>query len=241
MKSVVFILLAIHIAIGTIAVFVGLIALSTPKPVQGREAAGHRRSGVAFLWSMAVVIITAAVLTVIKFNPYFAGLTASATIAVFSGYRVLRRKRPDLDPSAQAKALDWIVAILVFSTGVLLTCLGAAGSVTSNLPVVYALGGGCMLYAGYDLYRFTWPLKFPFSSNLWLYEHLVKMIGGYFGAVAAFSGSVLLLLPAPWRQLWATMVGQALAITLVIYYRRKLNRKPGKKSEAAIAELAKIG
>ncbi|HKY04414.1 MAG TPA: hypothetical protein VJQ56_05975, partial [Blastocatellia bacterium] len=179
--------------------------------------------------------------TLIKFNPYFAGLTASATIAVFSGYRVLRRKRPDLDPAARAKSVDWAIAILVFSTGLLLTVLGALGSVTSNLPVVYALGGGCMLYAGYDLYRFTWPLKFPFSPNLWLYEHLVKMIGGYFGAVAAFSGSVLVLLPAPWRQLWATMLGQALAVTLVIYYRRKLNNRSSKKREAAMAEFAKIG
>jgi hypothetical protein len=118
--------------------------------------------------------------------------------------------------------------------------MGALGSITSNLPVVYALGGGCMLYAGYDLYRFTWPLKFPYSPNLWLYEHLVKMIGGYFGAVAAFSGSVLVLLPAPWRQLWATMLGQFLAVTLVIYYRRKMNRKQSTKREAAIVELAKI-
>ncbi|HKY05820.1 MAG TPA: hypothetical protein VJQ56_13070, partial [Blastocatellia bacterium] len=61
MGSVVFIiLLAIHIAIGTIAVLVGLIALSTPKPVEGRAAAGHRKTGAAFLWSMAVVIGTAA-------------------------------------------------------------------------------------------------------------------------------------------------------------------------------------
>jgi hypothetical protein len=69
MKSVVFTLLVIHIAIGTIAVLVGLIALSTPKPIEGRRAAGHRRSGVVFLWSMAAVISTAAVLTIIKFNP----------------------------------------------------------------------------------------------------------------------------------------------------------------------------
>jgi hypothetical protein len=50
------------------------------------------------------------------------------------------------------------------------------------------------------------------------------MLGGYFGAVAAFSGSVLVLLPEPWRQLWATSLGQTLAIVLVIYYRRKLKR-----------------
>jgi hypothetical protein len=240
MKSVVFALLATHIAIGTIAVIVGLVALVMPKPVEGRTAAGHRRSGIAFLWSMAVVIGTAAVLTIIKFNPYFAGLTASATIAVFSGYRVLGRKRPDLGPSQRATIVDWAMTILIFLTGVMLTGLGVSGRITSNLPVVYALGGGCIVYSVYDLYRFAWPLRFPYSANLWLYEHLVKMIGGYFGAVAAFSGSVLVLLPEPWRQLWATTLGQALAIVLVIYYRRKLNRKSRGK-RGAVDVLAKMG
>lgn len=238
MNSVVFSLLAVHLTVGTVAVIAGLIALVMPKPVGGRTSSAHRRSGAAFLWSMAVVITTAAVLTVIKFNPYFAGLTASATIAVFSGYRVLGRKRPDLGPSQRATTLDWVVTILVFMTGVLLTGLGASGGIASNLAVVYALGGGCVLYASYDLYRFTWPVSFPFSPNLWLYEHLVKMIGGYFGAVAAFSGSVLVLLPAPWRQLWATTLGQILAVVLVIYYRRKMNDRPSKKRQA-IESLAK--
>jgi hypothetical protein len=64
------------------------------------------------------------------------------------------------------------------------------------------------------------------------------MIGGYFGAVAAFSGSVLLLLPEPWRQLWATSLGQTLAVVLVIYYRRKLKtpQPPGERTD--ISRLA---
>lgn len=103
--------------------------------------------------------------------------------------------------------------------------LGASGRITRNLAVVYSLGVGSVLYAAYDLYRFARPLAFPFSENLWLYEHLVKMLGGYFGAVAAFSGSVLLLLPEPWRQLWATSLGQTLAVVLVIYYRRRLKAR----------------
>ena len=51
------------------------------------------------------------------------------------------------------------------------------------------------------------------------------MIGAYFGAVAAFSGSVLVLLDPPWRQLWATTFGQTLSVILVIYYRMTLGRR----------------
>jgi hypothetical protein len=226
MKSLSSILLVAHIIAGSLAVVIGLIALVTPKPV-GRATAmaaggAHKKSGRLFLYMMCVVIGTATVLTLVSLNPYFAGLTAASAVAVFSGYRVLNRKRPDLNAHHRARPLDWIVTLVILAVGGLLIALGASGGITKNLPVVYSLGVGSALYAGYDLYRFARPLARPFSANLWLYEHLVKMIGGYFGAVAAFSGSVLVLLPEPWRQLWATSLGQTLAIVLVIYYRRKL-------------------
>ena len=215
-------LLILHIIAGTGAVIIGLVALVARKPVVSEGGRLHRRTGNGFNLCMSVVIGTAVLLTLISFNPYFAGLTASALIAVFSGYRVLGRKRPDLRATDRARGLDWLVALLVLATGLFLILLAVTGRVVNNLPVVYALGVGSALYAGYDIYRFACPLRFPFSQNLWLYEHLVKMIGGYFGAVAAFSGSVLVLLPPPWRQLWATSLGQALALTLLVYYRRRL-------------------
>jgi hypothetical protein len=217
-------LLVLHIVTGTAAVLVGLVALVAPKPV-GKGARTHLRSGRLFLYAMLVVITTAALLTAVSFNPYFAGLTAAATVAVFSGYRVLSRRRPDLDARQRARPLDWAVTLAVLAVGLFLTALAATGRVTQNLPVVYSLGAGSILYAAYDLYRFARPLAWPYTENLWLYEHLVKMIGGYFGAVAAFSGSVLVFLPPPWRQLWATTLGQLLAVTLVVYYRRRLKRR----------------
>lgn len=218
-------LLILHIAVGSLAVVVGLLALIARKPIGKQRGRLHRRSGNLFIISMVVVIGTATGLTLISLDPYFAGLTASATIAVFSGYRVLNRRRPDLDETHRAQSLDWLITLLVAMVAVMLIILATTGLITKNIPVVYAMGVGSLLYAGYDIYRFIRPLGFPFSPNLWFYEHLVKMIGGYFGAVAAFSGSVLVLLPPPWRQLWATMFGQILAIILIIYYKRSLNAR----------------
>ncbi|HEX8633401.1 MAG TPA: hypothetical protein VF703_04540 [Pyrinomonadaceae bacterium] len=239
MKALSAILLVAHIIAGSLAVVVGLVALVLPKPVRATAAGGaHKKSGRLFLYTMCVVIGTATLLTLISLNPYFAGLTAASAIAVFSGYRVLSRRRPDLHAHHRARPLDWIVTLLILAVGGLLIALGATGGITKNLPVVYSLGVGSALYAGYDLYRFARPLAFPFSPNLWLYEHLVKMIGGYFGAVAAFSGSVLLLLPEPWRQLWATSLGQTLAVVLVIYYRRKLKTRKSLDEGTGISRLA---
>ena len=225
MRQLAGVLLAVHIVAGTAAVVIGLVTLLLSK-----GGANHRRAGRRFLWSMGVVIGSAVALTLISFNPYFAGLTAASAIAIFSGWRVLRRKRPDLDPAHRATALDWTVTIVILGVALGLLVLAWTGRIRTNLPVVFALGYGTTTYALYDLYRFSRPLGFPFGPNLWLYEHLVKMIGGYFGAVAAFSGSVLLFLDPPWRQLWATSLGQTLSVVLVIHYYRKLNQRkaPGR-------------
>ena len=72
------ILLAIHIMLGTVAIAVGAVALGSTK-----GARRHRDSGRAFMWAMGVVICSAAGMTALRINPYFAGLTASATVLVF--------------------------------------------------------------------------------------------------------------------------------------------------------------
>lgn len=216
-------LLALHIVFGTAAVVGGAVALLSPKLAPGGRS--HRRAGRAFMRCIGVVIATATALTLMRFNAYFAGLTAAAAIAAFSGWRVLGRKRPDLDAAQRATRLDWGVTLLALAVAAFLLALAVSGRITRNVPVVWALGAGTALYASWDLYRFARPLAAPFSPDLWLYEHLVKMLGAYFGAVAAFSGSVLLFLDPPWRQLWATMTGQVLAVALVLYYRHALRRR----------------
>jgi hypothetical protein len=213
-------LLALHVAIGTVAVAVGAVALVLPK---GRRE--HRRSGRLFVWSMGVVVGTATVLSVMAFNPYFAGLTATAAIAAFSGWRVLGRKRPDLDPLQRADPVDWAVALVVLAVGVGLSVLVASGRMTENRPVVVSLAVGAILHALYDLRRFSRPAAFPFGPNLWLYEHVARMIAAYGAAVAAFSGSVLVVLDPPWRQLWAPALGQVLTVVVIVRAYRRLNRK----------------
>ena len=214
-KAVMFkILLVVHIVAGTLAVLAGTAAVSLPKPVRSR-AMLHRRAGRVFQWLMAFVLGTATLMTILRFNAYFAGLTAAALMGVFSGERVLRRKNGE-----RGTLLDWVVTLVILSVAGYLAYLLATHQVTKNVPVVRALAYGTSAYAFYDVYRFLFPRAWPFRPRLWLYEHIVKMIGGYSGAVAAFSGSVLVMFPPPWRQLWATFAGWILAVSMVVYYAR---------------------
>jgi uncharacterized membrane protein len=212
-------ILVVHIIAGTLAVLVGAIPLVTNK-----GGAFHRRWGARFMYSMIAVISTAVLLTVIGRSPYFAGLTASASLTMFSGWRVLKRRRPDLDPAQRATPLDWAVTLLCIAVALTLLHTAYSGRVETNLPVLLSLAYGTLVYAAWDVWRFMAPLSRPYSPQLWLYEHIVKIVGAYFATVAAFSGSVLVFLPPPWKQLWAVSLGQILAVAFVLRYRSRTRR-----------------
>jgi uncharacterized membrane protein len=213
--------LILHIAAGSLALLVGLIPILTSKG--GRL---HRAFGRWFRGTMYVVIGTAALMAVIAMKPYFTALTAAAAIACFSGLRVLKRKRPDLDAAQLAQPLDWAFTVGVLLTSVYLALAASAGEVGNNATVFYALIGAAASYSIYDLIRFTFPTAWPFFPRLWFYEHLVKMLGSYSAVVAAFSGSVLYFLPIPepWKQLWSTILFHNLMIVFILWYAIKARR-----------------
>ena len=69
-----------------------------------------------------------------------------------------------------------------------------------------------------------------------MFEHIVRMLAAYFAALAAFSGSVLVLFDPPWRQLWAVILGQWLTVMFLVRYRRGL--RAGRLKRTAVRELA---
>jgi hypothetical protein len=225
------VVLAVHIIAGTAAVLTGVLPL-----VSNKGGAFHRRWGMRFMRTMVVVIATAVALTLIGRSPYFAGLTASALQAVFSGWRVLGRRRPDLRREDRAKPIDWMVTLGCSAVALGLLYLGHTGRVAANGPVLFSLAYGTLLYAAWDLWRFAAPLSRPFTPQLWLYEHIVKIIGAYFATVAAFSGSVLVFLPSPWKQLWAVSLGQILAIVFVLRYRDRARRSRPRTERPTFAD-----
>ena len=210
----------VHIAAGTIAIGGGFASLVT-----GKGGRAHRAAGRIFARSMLVVILTSAALTVLSWNLYFAALTVGAAAPAFSGVRVLRRKRPELDPAQRATAVDWAVSALLLAVALALLTLVLTGSAVPNRGLVYALAGAAAAHMLYDFWRFANPTRWPKGPNVWLFEHIVRMVAAYSAALAAFSGSVLVLFDPPWRQLWAVIVGQWLTFGFLFWYRRGLNRK----------------
>jgi uncharacterized membrane protein len=230
MDTIFFSALLVHIASGSIAVVVGLFPILTTKGGQR-----HRVTGRWYKRLMYLVLGSAVLMSLIALKPYFAALTLGALISTFSGLRVLKRKRPDIDPAQRARPLDWAVTLMGIGVVTVLLISAQQGEVGQNATVFYALIGGAVTYLLWDLWRFIFPAAWPFFPNLWFYEHLVKMLASVSAVVSAFSGSVLHFLPLadPWKQLWSTILFHNLMIVMILWY--AVIRKRVKKRAAVHA------
>lgn len=199
-------ILALHIATGLAVTVVGLGPMLT---VKGSRL--HRLSGRLFVILMTVLLIAAWAMTAMHFTAYLLGLSATATYHVFSGVRVLGRKRPDLRARDRARPIDWMAAIGVIGVGLVVLALIVTGRSDGPPAVSGGLAFAALTFGSWDMWRFARPGDWPFSPNLWTYEHLTKMLSAYSAVLSAFSGNFLTVLPAPWSQLWPSLLFPSLA------------------------------
>lgn len=213
--------LILHITCGLAASLAGIVPIFTRK---GSRL--HRLSGRLFAGLMATLLACAWLMTALHFSSYFLALSATATMTLFSGVRVLQRKRPDLRREDRAKPLDWTVTLTVVGIGLWVLFLVISGQTGDLAAVSSALAYGALMYGGWDLWRFARPTDWPFSPNLWNYEHLAKMLGAYGAVLAAFSGNFLTFLPAPWSQLWPSILFQTVTVLWIAFLIVRRRRSP---------------
>jgi uncharacterized membrane protein len=200
-------LLVVHISAGLCAVLVGVLPILTRK---GSRL--HRLSGRVFAVFMTTLLVCAWGMTALRPDAYFLALSSAASLSLFSGLRVLGRKRPDLRAADQARALDWIATLAAVGVGGLTVWLALTGRSDAPPQILIALAYGSLSLGGWDLWWFFRPLDWPFSPELWTYEHLWKMLGAYSAVLSAFSGNFLTVLPTPWSALWPTVLFQSLSL-----------------------------
>ncbi len=202
--------LVLHIATGLGAVLVGLAPVLTRK---GSRA--HRLSGRIFSGLMVVLLACAWLMTAMRPDTYLLALSASATQTLVSGLSVLGRKRPDLFAADRATALDWTLTLFVGGVGLTVLVLVLGGRASGPPAISLAIAYGALSMSGWDLWRFLRPTDWPFSPELWRYEHLWKMLGAYSAVLSAFSGNFLRFLPPPWSALWPTLLFQTLTVAWI--------------------------
>ena len=206
--------LGAHIVAGFLALFAGLGALLTEKGGQR-----HRRFGRVYVGAMAFVARSAHLLFALDPTPdrqFLALIAVFSFYFVFSGFRVLSRKRPDDDPTA----IDWTAVGLLCVTGLALLTLGALGlrDGSSFGTVLVVFGGISVVFGVRDLRVFRSGDSTP---RAWFFEHLTRMGAGYIATVTAFSTVNVLFLPTVARWLWPTLVGTPAIFVVIRRYERQ--------------------
>src|SRR2546422_8985165 len=194
MESLIAAIRLVHVAAGTLALFVAPIPMLTAKG--GRT---HRRWGKVYFWAMAVVALTAIILAAWRPVVFLALLAVFSFYSAFCGYRALSRKRP-LDGQG-ALPLDWTAAVVMLAASMGMAVFGIvrpspAWERVGVVPVVFGAFG--MVLAGLDFWLFGWP---PADRYAFWFSHLRGMLFSYIATLMSYSVFYFTFLPTAYRWL----------------------------------------
>lgn len=178
MKTLLLILLIVHIASGFTALVTGGIASLTLK-----GGKGHRSSGRIYFWGMTGVFITATAIGLLKSLAFLFMVGFFSYYLVVRGYRALYLK--GLGRSQKATGLDWFISgtALLFGIGLIGWSVYqyTQGSGFWPVPMVFGFISAGFALADIKLYR-----KGPKTKQHWLTGHIASMGGGYIATWTAF-------------------------------------------------------
>ena len=195
----------IHITAGTVALVLGIIALSSGK---GKRV--HIKSGKWFLALLAIVIFTG-LLGVFVFgrNTFLLVITLLSAYQGFSGYRALQSK------NNKPIVVDVLTAIItLFSAFYFMYYIKQIGFFWKPV-IVYSTLGALFTIIAYDFLRYLIPEST--YGKLWFYEHIYKMVGAFTALLSAFIGTVFASYQ-PYSQVLPSVFGVILQIAFLTYY-----------------------
>lgn len=201
--------IAVHVAAGSLALIVGLMALIVNK---GKKL--HQLTGRLFLMLMSVVILTGLIgVFVFGRNTFLLVITVLSGYLAFSGYRVIKVK------SNVPKVIDIGICLLsLISVSYFLYYFKSIGMIWSPV-IIYSTVGYLFLMIVYDCGRYFIPAKT--YTNIWIYEHILKMVSAFSGLLSAFSGTVFPQYQ-PYSQFIPSILG---TLTAICFMTHVSNRK----------------
>ncbi|GLB53011.1 hypothetical protein NBRC110019_20510 [Neptunitalea chrysea] len=208
----------IHVISGSIAILLGIIALTIKK-----GGKWHKKSGNYFLTLLIIVVLTGLIgVFIFNRNTFLLIITVLSAYYGFSGYRILQTK------SNSPKLIDISFAIVsLISVSYFLYYFKSIGMYWSPI-IVYSTVGALLMIIIYDFIRYLIPKKT--YRNMWLFEHIFKMIGAFTALLSAFSGTVFENYQ-PYSQFLPSVFGTLLQIGFIVYYVRKFKKSRKRKEQ----------
>jgi hypothetical protein len=200
----------IHILAGSSALLIGVFIL-----VAAKGGKKHRILGCLFLWLLSIVILTGLLgVFIFKRNSFLLVITVLSGYLGFSGFRVMRNR------SNKPRLLDVAAALLsILSVFFFVYYFRSIGMIWSPV-IVCSTVGYLVLVVVYDLGRYLFAKKT--YQNIWMYEHILKMVSAFSALLSAFTGTVL---PQyhPYSQFLPSVFGSVIALVFMLsyWYKRK--------------------
>jgi uncharacterized membrane protein len=204
------ILLAMHVAGGSISLVSGPVALAARK-----GGILHRRGGLVFACAMALTAAAAVPLSLMTSDVLLLVIAVLTGFLVNRGVMGIRRRR-------RPRASTWQDAIvpalcLVFCAGLLAYSLPLAGRPSFITGQFFGAGG--MVLAVRELRALRDP-----ATN-WLQSHIAGMMGAYIATVTAFLVVNLTFLPHAIVFIVPTLIGSPMIFWMMIKHTGKAQRR----------------
>jgi Predicted membrane protein (DUF2306) len=200
------ILLAFHIASGSIALLSALGALLVAK---GKKA--HRLWGISYVCSMALISITAWTMSALKPNPFLFAIGCFSAYLVSSGY--VRAK----NRTGKATTLDWTISGLGLATSLVMLGLGLASTGTNRIVLIVFAGVSAVL----SVITIIGLRQHKFKGNERIINHMAHMMGGTIATVTAVAVVNIRGVQPGWLVWIAPAI---LIVPVIIYWTIRLRR-----------------
>jgi CubicO group peptidase (beta-lactamase class C family) len=172
-----------HVAAGIIALCTAPAAILSCK-----GGVWHRRWGKIFFWTIAVLVVSALTLLIMRPNLLLLMIAIMVSHSAFAGYRALSHKRPDL--RQKPNWLDWAAAVIAAVSGVVIVVVvfsqGGVGQGPMPAGALIVFLGIIAWMTGRHLLRFIRPAQNP---NAWWFAHMGTMTDAFIVTVTAFSST----------------------------------------------------
>jgi uncharacterized membrane protein len=215
-------LLGLHIAGGFTGLFCGTISIAAKK---GSKL--HKAVGKVFFWGMFLASTVALVLSNLPehHNIFLFAVGGFTLYMISSGYRIVYLKRQFTSHAPNFKALDYLISLFGFCFGLFLVYLAIINLFGGNNfgLVPGAFGLICMNYARMDFKMLFQKISL---KEIWLPNHITRMMGAMIASYTAFLAVNVKMQPAWVLWLLPTLIGSG----LITYYLRKFAPKKSAKS-----------
>lgn len=177
METLFKIVLPIHIVVGYLSFFIGLIIIFLRK---GDKR--HQKLGKAFYWLMFVAVTSAIYMSIQHWNPFLLMLGPFTFYALYMGKRFLKWKMKDI--STAVTTIDWLVYLVFTANTVAMLAIGVFSS-SPMKTVILVFGILCIPDVYKDFRRFT-GRRLSTDKKEWLREHIGRMTGAFIAGTTAF-------------------------------------------------------